>query len=57
MAQRRLNAVAVENFTFDFGGLYGLVADKLYFERVLIIGPDMPESADELPGLEQEVFF
>ena len=52
-----LNAIAVEDFALDFGGLYSLVADNLDFEGILIIGPDMLESADEFPGLEQEPLF
>ena len=49
MAQGRLNAVAIEDLALDFGGFYGLVADKLDFEGILIVGPDMLESAEEFP--------
>ena len=45
---------AVENFTLNFGGLDRLVADKLDFERFLIVRADMLAGADELTGPQQK---
>ncbi len=57
LAKRALDAVASEDFAFDFRGLHGLVADKLDFEHVPVILADMLEGAQELPGFDQEFTF
>src|SRR6266478_7388850 len=57
LAQGRLNAVAVENFAFDFRGLHRFVADKLNFENVPVFWSDMLEDADKLAGAQQELPF
>ena len=46
-AQRRLNAVAVEDFAFDFRGLQCLVADQLDFEDIAVVRADMLERTDK----------
>lgn len=55
LPQRRLHAIAVEDFPFDFGSLERFVADQLDPERVLVLSADMPESADELSGTQQKL--
>ena len=52
LTQRRLHAVAVQDFTFDFGGFDSLFADKLDFQRFLVVRANMFTGADELPGLQ-----
>src|SRR5262249_52427207 len=49
LEERRLDAVAIEDFAFNLRGLHGLVADQLDFEDVLLVRPHMLEGADELP--------
>jgi hypothetical protein len=57
LAQRGLNAVAVEDFAFDLGGLDGFVADELDFERLLVVRVDVPACTDELARPQQELLF
>ncbi len=55
LAQRGLQARAIEDFAFDFRGLQRLVADQLDLERVPVMLADMLEDADELAGAQQEL--
>src|SRR5437762_1649799 len=57
LAQGRLDAVAVEDFAFDFRGLECFVADKLDLEDVLILRSDMLEGADELARAQEKLPF
>src|SRR5712692_1850584 len=57
LPQGRLNAVADEDFAFDFRGLHCFVADKLDLEHVLLFRSDMLESADKFARAQQESPF
>ena len=57
VAQRGLDAVAVEDFALDLGGLDRFVADQFDLEGLLVVRPDMPEGADELAGSQQKLPF
>lgn len=57
MAQRRLNAIAVEDFAFDLRGLHCLFADELNPQGFLVIRSYVADSSDKLPGLTEELLF
>ena len=57
MAQRGLDAVAIEDFPLDLRGLDRLVADQFDLQGVLIVRPDMPERPDQFARPQQELPF
>ena len=55
--ERRLDAVAVKNLTFDFRCLQRFIADQFDLEHVPVVSTDMPDGPDELAGLQQELLL
>ena len=57
VAQRGLDAVAVEDFALDLGGLDRFLADQFDAQGILVVGPDMAENPHELAGLQQKLLL
>src|ERR1700719_3561756 len=57
LTKRGLHAVPVEDFSFDFRGLDGFVADKLDLEGFLVVRSYMLASTDKLSRLQQKLLL
>lgn len=57
VAQRGLNAIAIQNLAFDFRCLDRLFTDDVDFQSFLIVRAYMLVSAHEFPRLDQELLF
>ena len=57
LTQRTLDALAPQDFAFNFRGFDRFLADKLDFEHVPVILADMLESAQKLAGFDEKLGF